>query len=102
MALKKTKTFAGYPFNYWKLNEIKFDDTTNRVSMKLCGYKDRDARLANHNSYIYAHNIVEPFSAVENWNQNPKNIGYALIKRSKLNDADEETNFWNDASDVLE
>lgn len=102
MALEKNKTKAGNIFSYWRIGKISFDDFTNRIRISIYGYKDRSTRLNSINDSLPSIEMVAPFSVVTDWNQNPKKIGYQVLKRSILDENNQEQNFWNDALDVLE
>ncbi|MCF7796058.1 hypothetical protein K9M42_03110 [Patescibacteria group bacterium] len=53
MALRLTKTFNGYDFEYWKIISLNINDIKKRAIIKLGLYKDKDYR--NNNPLDYVH-----------------------------------------------
>jgi len=53
MALRLTKTFNGYDFEYWKIISLNINDIKKRAIIKLGLYKDQDYRHNNPSNYVH-------------------------------------------------
>jgi hypothetical protein len=105
MALIKNKEVnnSGVTGEYWRIVEtnISYESTSARVVLAL--YVDEQART-DGKSPIYYQDFVWsgdefPFSISELSEANPVHIAYVKIKESKLDDEENETNWFADAVD---
>jgi hypothetical protein len=105
MALIKQKEAhnTGAMGEYWRILEtnISYESKLSRISLGL--YKNKQARLDGKAPLDYQYFNWDgenfPFTVEELNNSNPIAISYERIKESKLDEEDNETNFFADAID---
>ena len=97
MALQKNYDYQGKTANYWKITRIIPDYVKGNTLIELRLYWDKDSRdtdVKNHLDYREVKTVKKVDLT--------RAQAYVEVKKSVLNKDQEETNWFNDAIDVLE
>ena len=107
MALKKTKTLpTGHTIEYWRVTMTNIDYVERFATIVFGGYLNRAARLAGAQPaetitfQFFEDNF--PFDVANLDTKNPLKIAYSESKKSRLDNAGNETNWFIDATDAQE
>lgn len=98
MALVKNRNIYKYDFGYHVLMEALYSRRTQKVNATYYLFKDKAAFKADPTSPVKKFVVVIPFSAYNAQNlQNVIDMTEAATKRSILDPAENETNWYFDA-----
>ena len=95
MALKKVKEIKGLDCEYWKIINNRFDYINNKTHLVLGLYVSETTRNSSVNNYIHCESI-----SLEGVDLTREEM-YNGIVESKLNEEDEETNWFADAENLI-